>query len=77
MSKKWHDILRTLQWIIPAAITFFGALDKVFAWGLLGYVETIGSALVAFIGIIAQHSSSTYFETKSIVTKITPDKEAK
>ena len=75
MSNKLHDLLRTLQWLIPALITLFGAVDKVFGWNAIGIVETIGSAVVAFIGIVAQHSSNQYFSTKSIVTKILPDKE--
>lgn len=75
MSGKMHDFLRTLQWLIPAIITLYGVIDKVFGFGLIGAVETIGSAIVAFIGVIAQHSSATFFSTKSIVGKITPDKE--
>jgi len=74
MSNKLHDILRTLQWLIPALMTLYGAFDKAFGWGLMGTVETLGSAVVAFIGVVAQHSSHQYFETKSIVTKILPDK---
>lgn len=77
MSDKMHDLLRTLQWLIPAVITLFGVIDKVFGWGLIGMVETIGSAVVSFIGVIAQHSSAEYFSTKTIITKITPDKEPK
>ena len=75
MTNKLHDILRTLQWIIPALMTLYGAFDKVFGWGIIGIVETIGAAVVAFIGILAQHSSAQYFETKTIITKILPDKE--
>ena len=75
MTNKLHDILRTLQWLIPAVVTLFGAFDKAFGWGLIGTVETLASAAVAFIGVIAQHSSATYFSTKSIVTKIMPDEE--
>lgn len=75
MSNKLHDILRTLQWLIPALMTLYGAFDEVFGWGLMGMVETLGAAVVAFIGVLAQHSSHQYFETKSIVTKILPDKE--
>lgn len=75
MSNKLHDLLRTMQWLLPALVTLFGAFDKVFGWGLIGIVETIGSAVVAFIGIVAQHSSAEYFSTKTIVTKILPDKE--
>lgn len=75
MSSKLHDILRTLQWLIPALVTFFGVLDKAFSWGVFGTVEMIASGFVALIGVIAQHSSHTYFDTKTIVTKITPDKD--
>ena len=67
MSSKAHDILRTLQWLIPALVTFFGVLDKVFGWGLIGTVETIASALVTLIGTIAQHSSATYFKDKVVI----------
>lgn len=77
MSDKLHDLLRTLQWLIPAVVTLFGAFDKAFGWGIIGTVETLASAVVAFIGVIAQHSSATYFSTKSIVTKIVPDEEPK
>lgn len=75
MTNKLHDILRTLQWLIPAVVTLLGAFDKAFSWGIIGTVETLASAVVAFIGVIAQHSSSTYFSTKTIITKILPDKE--
>ena len=75
MSNKLHDLLRTLQWLIPAVVTLFGAFDKAFGWEIIGTVETLASAVVAFIGVIAQHSSATYFSTKSIVTKIVPDEE--
>lgn len=74
MSNKLHDILRTLQWLIPALVSFFGVLDKVFGWGVAGTMETIASGLMALIGVIAQHSSHEYFSTKTIVTKILPDK---
>lgn len=77
MTNKLHDILRTLQWLIPAVVTLLGAFDKAFGWGIIGTVETLASAVVAFIGVIAQHSSATYFSTKSIVTKIVPDEEPK
>lgn len=75
MAKNLHDILRMLQWLIPALVTLFGAVDKCFGWGLIGTVETLAAAVVTFIGVIAEHSSATYFSTKSIVTKILPDKE--
>ena len=75
MTNTLHDILRTLQWLIPAVVTLLGAFDKAFSWGIIGTVETLASAVVAFIGVIAQHSSATFFSTKTIVTKILPDKE--
>ena len=75
MTNKQFDILRLLQWLIPALVTLFGAFDKAFGWGVIGTVETLASAVVAFIGVVAQHSSATYFSTKTIVTKILPDKE--
>lgn len=73
MSNKLHDFLRNLQWFIPAVVTLLGAFDKAFGWGIIGTVETLASAVVAFIGVIAQHSSATYFSTKTIVTKVVPD----
>lgn len=75
MNSKIHDALRVLQWLIPALVTFFGVLDKALCWGVFGTVEMIASGLVALIGVIAQHSSHEYFGTKTIVTKILPDKE--
>lgn len=75
MSDRLHNILRTLQWLIPAVVTLFGAFDTAFGWGVIGTVETLASAVVTFIGVIAQHSSATFFSTKTIVTKILPDKE--
>ena len=77
MSNKLHDLLRNLQWFIPAVVTLFGAFDKAFGWGIISVVETLASAVVAFIGVIAQHSSATYFSTKTIVTRIVPDEEPK
>jgi hypothetical protein len=75
MTSKQFDILRLMQWLIPALVTLFGAFDKAFGWGVIGTVETLASAVVAFIGVVAQHSSAQYFSTKTIVTKILPDKE--
>lgn len=69
ISDKMHKILRTLQWLIPELFVFYGALDKVFGWGLVDTVEIIVAALVGLIGNIAQHSSKTYFDGKEIVDK--------
>jgi hypothetical protein len=75
MSDKMHNILRLLQWLIPALVTLYGVFDKVFGWGLIGDVETIASAIVAFIGVVAQHSSKVYFDTRDIIDKVVPDTE--
>ena len=75
MNSKVHDILRTLQWLIPALVALYGTIDAVFGIGAIGVVETLASAVVTFIGVVAQHSSKEYFATKTIVTKILPDKE--
>lgn len=66
---KIHDILRTLQWLIPAIATLYAAVDNVFGWGYVAPVETIAAAVVTFIGVIAQHSSAVYFGDKEIVDK--------
>ena len=57
-----HDVLRTLQWLLPALVTFYGVLDEVFGWGLMDPISRIVTALVALIGVIAQHGSKVYFE---------------
>ena len=67
MSNKMHDLLRTLQWLIPALVTLYGTVDAVFHIGLIGTVETLASALVTFIGVVAQHSSSQYFKTHEVI----------
>lgn len=69
MSAKFHDILRTLQWLIPALVTFYGVLDKVFGWGFAATVATIATALVTLIGVIVEHDSKQYFADKDIVEK--------
>lgn len=66
---KLHDVLRTLQWLIPAAVTLYAVLDRVFGWGHVAEVEMIAAAFVTFIGVIAQHSSALYFETREIIEK--------
>ena len=75
MNSKVHDILRTLQWLIPAVVALYGTIDAVFGIGAIGVVETLASAVVTFIGVVAQHSSKEYFSTKTIVTKILPDRD--
>lgn len=73
MTNRFHDILRTLQWLIPALATLYAALDRVFGWGYIAPVETIAAAVVAFLGVVAQHSSAVYFEGKDIVDRETGD----
>ncbi len=75
MSDKLFNALRTLQWLIPALVTFYGVIDKVFGINAIGVVETLASALVAFIGVVAQHTSHSWFSTKDIVTKVVTDEE--
>ena len=74
ITDKLHDILRTLQWLIPAVVALYGTVDAVFNIGAIGIVETLASAVVTFIGVVAQHSSKEYFSTKTVVGKILPDK---
>lgn len=68
-SGKVHDALRLLQWLIPALAALYAAVDNVFGWGQVAPVETIAAAVVAFIGVVAQHSSTSYFWDKEIVEK--------
>lgn len=75
LSNKMHDILRTLQWLIPDLFAFYGVLDKVFGWGMVDTIEILVSALVGLLGSIAQHSSKTYFDTRDIVDRVVPDTE--
>ena len=75
MSKKAHDILRLLQRIIPHAVAIYSLIDYFFGIGLVDLVEGIVAEVIALIGEFADGDSSRYFSTKSIVTKITPDRE--
>lgn len=75
MNSKTHNLLRTLQWLIPAIVTLYGVVDSVAGWNLIGPIEKVASAVVAFIGVLAQHSSKVYFDTRDIVDKVVPDKE--
>lgn len=69
INEKTHKILRTLQWLIPDLLAFYGILDGIFGWGLVDTVETVVFAFVGLLGNIAQHSSDTYFKGKEIVDK--------
>lgn len=75
MSKKAHDILRILQRVIPHAVAIYSLIDYFFGIGLVGLVEGIVAEVIALIGEIADGDSTRYFDTKTIVTKITPDRK--
>ena len=75
MNKKLYDTLRVLQWLIPALTALYGVVDKVFGIGVSAQVATLSAAVVAFIGVCLEHESDVYFSTKTIVTKILPDRE--
>lgn len=75
MSDKMHNLLRTLQWLIPDLFAFYGVLDRIFGWGQVDTIGIIVSAFVGLLGSIAQHSSKTYFDTRDIVDKVVPDTE--
>ena len=67
MNKKAHDIIRTLQWLIPALLAFYAALDEVFGWASLDAVNKIAMALVALLGVIAEKSSRDYFKNDVVI----------
>ena len=75
MTQKSHDILRLLQMIIPDIVSIYCILDRAFGWGHISVVETLVPITLSLLAHIAQWSSNEYFSTKSIVTKILPDKE--
>ena len=75
MNKKLYDTLRVLQWLIPALTALYGVVDKVVGIGVSAQVATLSAAVVAFIGVCLEHESDVYFSTKTIVTKILPDRE--
>lgn len=75
MDQKLYDTLRRLQWLIPALTALYSVVDKVFSIGVSAQVATLSAAVVAFIGVVLEHESDAYFSTKTIVTKITPDRE--
>lgn len=75
MSKRAHDILRLLQRIIPHAVAIYSLIDYFFGIGLVGLVEGIVAEVIALIGEFADGDSARYFDTKSIVTKILPDRD--
>ncbi len=69
MNKKLYDAMRAAQVLIPAFVGFFGVLDSVFGWGLIGKAEALRDGLVALIGAIVSYASTEYFKDKEIVPK--------
>lgn len=75
MTKNLHDILRLLQMIIPDIVSVYCIIDRAFGWGHISVVEALVPVTLSLLAHIAQWSSNEYFSTKTIVTKILPDKE--
>lgn len=67
MTQKLHDILRVLQWILPALGALYAALADI--WGLPAADKIVGTiaAVVAFIGVCLEYDSKRYFTDKIIV----------
>lgn len=76
MTNKQFDILRLLQVVIPDLAALYCVLDRTFGWGQVSLVEACVPVVLAIIGHVAKYFSDSYFSTKTIVTKILPDKEA-
>lgn len=74
MTQKSHDILRLLQMIIPDIVSLYCILDKAFGWGHVSVVEALVPITLSLLAHVAQWSSNEYFSTKTIITKILPDK---
>lgn len=75
-SEKTHNILRKAQLIIFAAIAAWGALMGALDLGRAGaIVAAILGACGVFVTYLVENDSTTYFSTKTIVTKICPDKK--
>lgn len=76
MTNRQFDYLRLLQLIIPDIAALYCILDRTFGWGQVSLVEACVPVVLAIIGHVAKYLSDSYFSTKTIVTKILPDKEA-
>ncbi len=75
-SEKTHKILRKAQLIIFAAIAAFGSLSGALDLGVAGaIVAAILGAAGIFVTNLVENDSDNYFSTKTIVSKILPDKE--
>ena len=75
MTNKQFDTLRLLQVIVPDIVSAYCILDKAFGWGHISLAEALVPVALSILGHITQFLSDKYFSTKSIVTKIVPDKE--
>lgn len=76
-DEKTHKLLRKAQLIIFAAIAAWGTLTGALDLGAAGaIVAAILGAAGVFVTYLVENDSANYFSTKSIVTKIMPDKEA-
>lgn len=75
MTNKQFHSLRLLQVIIPDIAALYCILDKAFGWGHISLAEACVPVFLSILGHITQYLSDEYFSTKSIVTKILPDKE--
>lgn len=67
MSKKFFDICRAMQWLIPALTAFYVVIDKTFDIGAAAPVSAISSGFVALLGVILQHESASYFKGKAVI----------
>jgi len=77
MTNKQFDLLRLLQLLIPDIVSLYCILDKTFGWGHITLVEACVPIVLSIIGHVAKALSDNYFSTKTIIPKITPDKEPK
>ncbi len=75
MTNKQFDILRLLQVVIPDIAALYCIVDKACGWGHVSLAEACVPVVLSILGHITQYLSNNYFSTKTIVTKILPDKE--
>lgn len=75
-SAKTHDLLRKLQLIFAALGGALGIVAAAVDLGQAGViVAAVLSAAAYFVGQLAEKDSEEYFDTKTVITKILPDKE--
>ena len=66
LPDKIYDLLKWIVLIvIPAVVTFYAVLDKLFNWGYAETVTVISAALCACIGSILGISTAEYNKSKS------------